>query len=121
MSHTGHIGLHCVYCRKNKQKPQRWLCILLLFLVNSYPHESTKNYHYHIEVNSPRALQNNIKDIKKLIIHLYFSACLGSWGDKCRNNYPFGYYGFGCRTRCSCSYGQTCDPKQGCIESLKSK
>ncbi|XP_052717729.1 uncharacterized protein LOC128189942 [Crassostrea angulata] len=46
-------------------------------------------------------------------------ACIGSWGTECRNNCSFGYYGLGCRYRCYCSYQQTCDPKQGCIESFK--
>ncbi|XP_052716797.1 multiple epidermal growth factor-like domains protein 10 [Crassostrea angulata] len=46
-------------------------------------------------------------------------ACIGSWGVECRNNCTRGFYGHGCRSRCSCSYKQTCDPKQGCIKSLE--
>lgn len=47
---------------------------------------------------------------------LYFLACIGSFGKDCGNNCSYGYYGHGCRKRCSCSYQQKCDPKEGCVE-----
>lgn len=57
----------------------------------------------------------------KLIIGLYFSACIGSWGMECRKNCSYGYHGFGRRQMCNCSYSQTCDPKLGCIEQFEGK
>lgn len=57
----------------------------------------------------------------KLILGLYISACIGSWGIECRNNCTIYHYGFGCRERCNCSYKHTCDPKQGCIDPFEGK
>lgn len=68
-------------------------------------------------------MKNNVKYINmiKLMINLYFSACVGSWGKECRNNCVFGRYGLGCRKRCNCTYQQICDPKQGCIKTFEGK
>ena len=50
-----------------------------------------------------------------LLIGLDFSvACMGSFGPNCSDPCPAGYFGHGCRRRCTCAVHEECDPKIGC-------
>lgn len=66
----------------------------------------------------PECLKHNYDSISNLT---YFLACIGSWGRECGNKCSYGYYGIGCRRRCSCSDRQICDPKQGRMDIFKGK
>ncbi|NWH54478.1 MEG11 protein, partial [Fregata magnificens] len=40
--------------------------------------------------------------------------CLPGWtGPQCKQGCPYGFWGRGCRTSCSCRNGAACSPQDG--------
>nr|XP_034304117.1 multiple epidermal growth factor-like domains protein 6 [Crassostrea gigas] len=51
----------------------------------------------------------------------YFGSCLpcmGSYGPNCSSICPNGYFGHGCRHKCSCASTQWCDAVIGCSSKI---
>lgn len=50
-----------------------------------------------------------------------FAACMGSYGPNCSSICPNGYFGHGCRHKCSCASTQWCDAVIGCSSKINGK
>ena len=68
-----------------------------------------------VPLKKVRRFLRNVAQIMSSVLTILL-ACIGTWGQNCRLNCTFGFFGFGCRQKCECSTEQFCDRKDGCID-----